>query len=76
MLYCTCVVQWASTSRNFPAVLHMFSDLAVTLACLHDAGITHRDVRRTHRCVLEIKHACPRVRANSSSELHAYTLNC
>jgi serine/threonine protein kinase len=38
-------VQWATPSRGFPAILHMLSDLASVLHCLHDAHVVHRDVK-------------------------------
>jgi serine/threonine protein kinase len=37
--------RWLSTPREFPAVLHMFHDLAKQLELLHGAGWVHRDLK-------------------------------
>ena len=41
----TTLAEWLQTARAFPAVMHMFHDLAKGLTCLHSAGFVHRDLK-------------------------------
>jgi hypothetical protein len=38
-------LQWLEIPREYPAILHMLSDLANVLRCLHTAGFVHRDLK-------------------------------
>jgi serine/threonine protein kinase len=52
--------RWRDKRRPFPAILHMFHDLASCLAIVHSAGRVHRDIKPDN-CMLMTASQCWRL---------------